>query len=48
MNGGSRCRQVDFIPNVFMGRTEAFRSVRWDDDFKFVEHKDFFLTISWS
>jgi hypothetical protein len=43
MNDGSRCRQVDFVPNVLMGRTEAFRSVRWDDDFKFGEHEDFFL-----
>jgi hypothetical protein len=48
MNGGSQCRQVDFVPNVFMGRTEAFCSIRWDDDFKFGEHEKCFLTISWS
>jgi hypothetical protein len=43
MNDGSRCRQVDFVPNVFMGRTEAVRSISWDDDFKLGEHEDFFL-----
>jgi hypothetical protein len=43
MNDGSRRRQVDFVPNVFMGRTEAFGSVRWDDDLKLGEYKDFFL-----
>jgi hypothetical protein len=43
MNDGSRCRQVDFVPNVFMGRREAFRSVLWDDDLKVGEHEDFFL-----
>jgi hypothetical protein len=26
-----------------MGRTEAFHSVRWDDDLKLGEHEDFFL-----
>jgi hypothetical protein len=25
-----------------MGRTEAIRSVFWDDDFKVGEHEDFF------
>jgi hypothetical protein len=43
MNDGSRCRQVDFVPNVFMGRTESFLSVLWDDDVKVGEHEDFFL-----
>jgi hypothetical protein len=43
MDDGSRCRQVDFVPNVFMGRTESFRSVLWDDDLKVGEHEDFFL-----
>ncbi len=43
MNDGSRCRQVDFVPNVLMGRTEAFRSVCWDDDFNLGEYEDFFL-----
>jgi hypothetical protein len=37
------CRQVDFVPNVFMGRTESVRSVYWYDDFKVGEHEDFFL-----
>jgi hypothetical protein len=37
------CRQVDFVPNVFMGRTESFRSVLWDDDLKVGEHEDFFV-----
>jgi hypothetical protein len=43
VNGGSGCRQVDFVPNVFMGRTESFRSVLWDDDLKVGEHEDFFV-----
>jgi hypothetical protein len=43
VNDGSGCRQVDFVPNVFMGRTVSFRSVRWDDDFKVGEHEDFFV-----
>jgi hypothetical protein len=43
VNDESGCRQVDFVPNVFMGRTETFRSVRWDDDFKVGEHEDFFI-----
>jgi hypothetical protein len=43
MNNGNPCRQVDFVPNVFMGRTEAVRSVLWDDDLKLGEHEDFFL-----
>ena len=37
------CRQVDFVPNAFLGRTEAVNSVRWDDQFKLAEHEDFFL-----
>jgi hypothetical protein len=37
------CRQVDFVPNVFMGRTQSVRSVYWYDDFKLGEHEDFFL-----
>jgi hypothetical protein len=43
VNDGSGCRQVDFVPNVFMGRTESFRSVLWDDDLKVGEHGDFFV-----
>jgi hypothetical protein len=46
VNDGSGCRQVDFVPNVFMGRRESFRSVRWDDDLKVGEHEDFFLRFS--
>jgi hypothetical protein len=40
MNDGSRCGQIDFVLNVLMGRTEAFR---WDDDFKLGEYEVFFL-----
>jgi hypothetical protein len=43
VNDGNPCRQVDFVPNVFMGRTESFRSVFWDDDLKVGEHEDFFV-----
>jgi hypothetical protein len=43
VNDRSGCRQVDFVPNVFMGRTVSFRSVLWDDDFKVGEHEDFFV-----
>jgi hypothetical protein len=37
------CRQVDFVPNVFMGRKVAVHSVGWDEDFKLGEHEDFFI-----
>jgi hypothetical protein len=37
------CRQVDFVPNVFMGRTKSVGSVPWDDRLKLGEHEDFFL-----
>jgi hypothetical protein len=43
LNAANPCRQVDFVPNVFMGRTEVVRSVLWDDDLKLGEHEDFFL-----
>ncbi len=43
MNDGNPCRQVDFVPNVFMGRRESFRSILWDDDLKVGEHEDFFV-----
>jgi hypothetical protein len=36
-------RQVDFVPNVFKGRTESVCSVLWYNDFKLSEHEDFFL-----
>jgi hypothetical protein len=48
MNNGNPCRHVDFVPNVFMGRTEAVGSVLWDDDLKIGEHEDFFLRFSQS
>ena len=37
------CRQVDFVPNVFLGRQHSVQSVRWDDYFKLGEHEDFFM-----
>jgi hypothetical protein len=43
LNAVNPCREVDFVPNVFMGRTEAVRSVPWDDELKLGEHEDFFL-----
>ena len=43
VNERNPCRQVDFVPNVFMGRTKSVRSVRWDDSFKLGEHEDFFI-----
>ena len=42
-NIGNPCRQVDFVPNVFMGRTDAVGGVLWDDELKLAEHEDFFL-----
>lgn len=40
---GNPCRQVDFVPNVFMARQRSVQSVRWDDYFKLGEHEDFFM-----
>ena len=37
------CTRVDFVPNVFMGRTESVQSIGWSDYFKVGEHEDFFL-----
>ena len=37
------CKQVDFVPNVFLGRKKSVDSVRWDDFFKLGEHEDFFM-----
>jgi hypothetical protein len=45
-NDGIPCRRVDFVPNVFMGRTEAVRSILWDDEFKVGEHEDFFMRFA--
>ena len=39
------CRRVDFVPNVFMGRTSSIRSVGWDEQLKLGEHEDFFLRL---
>lgn len=33
----------DIVFNFFVGRTDAVRRVRWDDDLKLAEHTDFFL-----
>jgi hypothetical protein len=46
VNDENPCRRVDFVPNVFMGRRETFRSIRWDDEFKVGEHEDFFLRFA--
>ena len=37
------CRQVDFVPNAFLGRTRSVASVGWDEQFKVGEHEDFFI-----
>lgn len=42
------CRQVDFVPNVFMGRKSSFHSVGWDNYFKLGEHEDFFMRFGHS
>ena len=37
------CREVDFVPNVFLGRTSAVRSIGWNNRYKVGEHEEFFL-----
>ena len=37
------CEEVDFVPNVFLARTEAVQSVGWNNRYKIGEHEDFFL-----
>ena len=38
------CQHVDFVPNIFVGRTETFhKKIRWDEALKLGEHEDFFL-----
>lgn len=38
------CNHVDFVPNIFVGRTEVFRTkISWDESLKLGEHEDFFL-----
>lgn len=34
------------VQNVFLARTEAIRSIRWDDRLRLVEHRDFFSRAS--
>ncbi|KAJ3030711.1 UNVERIFIED_CONTAM: hypothetical protein HDU68_008100 [Siphonaria sp. JEL0065] len=37
------CIQVDFVPNVFIARTQFLReTLRWDETLKLGEHEDFF------
>jgi hypothetical protein len=43
LNASNPCRQVDFVPNVFMGRTKSVQSMNWNSRFKVEEHEDFFL-----
>ena len=38
------CHQVDFVPNIFVGRTSLFKTrMKWDESLKLGEHEDFFL-----
>ncbi|CAF2382267.1 unnamed protein product [Rotaria sp. Silwood2] len=37
------CHQVDFLPDVFMGRKESLRSIDWDIFFQSKEDEDFFI-----
>jgi hypothetical protein len=40
----AQCSHVDFIPNVFLGRTRTFKTeIQWDNLLKLGEHEDFFL-----
>lgn len=32
----------DFVPNLFLGRTDKIKKIRWDNDLKICEHLDFF------
>ncbi|CAF4136652.1 unnamed protein product [Adineta steineri] len=37
------CKQVDFVPLMFMGRKESVISVGWNNYFKLGEYEDFFV-----
>ncbi|KAI8810895.1 hypothetical protein BJ742DRAFT_162782 [Cladochytrium replicatum] len=38
------CHHVDFVPNIFLGRTSVFqKEIQWDEQLKLGEHEDFFL-----
>lgn len=38
------CQHVDFVPNIFLGRTSTFKNViQWDEVLKVGEHEDFFI-----
>ncbi|KAJ3080438.1 Beta-1,4 N-acetylgalactosaminyltransferase 1 [Quaeritorhiza haematococci] len=38
------CHHVDFVPNIFLGRTSTFKTtIQWDELLKLGEHEDFFL-----
>lgn len=38
------CIHVDFVPNIFLGRTKVFQDkIKWDELLKVGEHEDFFL-----
>lgn len=34
------------VENVFLARTESIKAIRWDDELRLVEHKDFFSRAS--
>lgn len=36
------CPIFDFLPNMFVAKTEKIREVRWDPELKIQEHMDFF------
>ena len=39
-----QCQHVDFVPNIFVGRTSLFKNeLQWDERLKLGEHEDFFL-----
>jgi len=37
---------VSKVANVFLARTESIKAIRWDDDLRLVEHRDFFSRAS--
>ena len=39
----STTEPLDFVFNFFLGRTETFRTVKWDEELKLAEHTAFFL-----
>ena len=39
----TNCFNVDFVPNLFAGRTDVFKYIEWDPNLKVGEHEDFFL-----